>query len=39
MKVLLLCTFFAVDSLPQDSLLFVALESFYHLQIESELAE
>jgi len=39
MKVLLLCTFFAIDSMPQDSQLFVALESFYQLQLESELEE
>ena len=39
MKLLLLCAFFATDSLPNESQLISALESFYQLQIESELAE
>lgn len=39
MKILLLFAFFATDSLPQESPLFAALESFYLLKIESELAE
>ena len=39
MKTLLLCAFFAIDSLPTESQLMSALESFYQLQIESELAE
>ena len=39
MKILLLCTFFALDTLPPESHLMAALDSFYQLQIESELAE
>lgn len=39
MKILLLCTFFALDTLPPESQLMAALDSFYQLQIESELAE
>ena len=39
MKILLLFVFFATDSLPQESQLFAAMESFYQLQLESELAE
>ena len=39
MKLLLLCVFFATDSLPSESQLFSAMESFYQLQLESELAE
>lgn len=39
MKILLLFAFFATDSLPQESQLFAALESFYQLKIESDLAE
>lgn len=43
MKILLLFAFFASmdgrDSLPNETQLISALESFYQLQIESELAE
>ena len=36
---MLLCAFFATDSLPNESQLISALESFYQLKVESELAE
>lgn len=39
MKILLLCAFFATDSLPTESQLFAALESFYQLKTESEVTE
>ena len=39
MKLLLFCAFFATDSLPTESQLMSAMESFYQLQLESELAE
>jgi hypothetical protein len=39
MKLLLFCVFFATDSLPTESQLMSAMESFYQLQLESELAE
>jgi len=39
MKLLLLCAFFAVDSLPNESQLISALESFYQQELEAELME
>jgi hypothetical protein len=39
MKLLLFCAFFATDSLPTELQLMSAMESFYQLQLESELAE
>ena len=39
MKLLLFCAFFATDSLPTEFQLMSAMESFYQLQLESELAE
>ena len=39
MKLLLLCAFFALDSLPPESELMAALESFYQQELEADLME